>query len=273
MKIIDVSEYQGNIDWEKVSKNVSLVIARASVGKRQDYKYALNANTMSVYGIPYHAYHYLKALTIDDAEIEGDTFATAVKESDPLFLVVDCEYEKTNRGLARDIVKVFLQTVKKKIPDARFALYIGQEYYTRWNLDMADFEYIWIPRYGSDSGVPERKPIPYCDLWQYTSRGKVDGIESYVDVSVLNGDKPLSFFLTSNHKQTMLGRRTLRSGCVGEDVSELQAGLQKIGYYMPSGIYDAATISAVRRFQEDNGLVVDGVFGKKSLERYLESQE
>jgi peptidoglycan hydrolase-like protein with peptidoglycan-binding domain len=53
----------------------------------------------------------------------------------------------------------------------------------------------------------------------------------------------------------------------GEDVLEVQVQLKKLGYYMENlnGTYDKETEKAVKNFQNDMGLVIDGIFGRKTL--------
>ena len=60
---------------------------------------------------------------------------------------------------------------------------------------------------------------------------------------------------------------TMRTGSSGYQVAELQEALKKLGYYSGSvnGTYDAATFAAVKKFQENNRLTVDGVAGEKVL--------
>ncbi|HRU84180.1 MAG TPA: M14 family metallopeptidase [Eubacteriales bacterium] len=68
--------------------------------------------------------------------------------------------------------------------------------------------------------------------------------------------------------------RTLRLGMSGTDVMEIQAMLQKIGYYAGplDGIFGPQTQAAVIRFQRDFGLAPDGIIGPAThaaMERYL----
>lgn len=58
-----------------------------------------------------------------------------------------------------------------------------------------------------------------------------------------------------------------KMGSRGEEVRRIQQKLKSMGYYTGSvdGIYGTQTQSAVRRFQRDNGLVVDGIAGSKTL--------
>ncbi len=61
----------------------------------------------------------------------------------------------------------------------------------------------------------------------------------------------------------------LRNGSAGEEVKKLQQALKDKGYdlgsYGVDGIFGAKTESAVRKYQKDNGLAVDGIAGEKTL--------
>lgn len=67
----------------------------------------------------------------------------------------------------------------------------------------------------------------------------------------------------------MASYTTLRNGSRGSDVKKLQQSLVDAGYDVGSsgvdGIYGSATEAAVRKYQQDNGLVVDGVAGNDTL--------
>ena len=66
---------------------------------------------------------------------------------------------------------------------------------------------------------------------------------------------------------TAAPRASLRTGDTGSDVYELQLRLNALGYtnIAPSGVYDDATATAVRLFQQNNGLTADGVAGEATL--------
>jgi hypothetical protein len=53
---------------------------------------------------------------------------------------------------------------------------------------------MWIAKYGPNDGQPHTKPSVPCDLWQYTSVGRLNGIVGNVDLNTLTGSKPLEFF-------------------------------------------------------------------------------
>lgn len=56
-------------------------------------------------------------------------------------------------------------------------------------------------------------------------------------------------------------------GSRGEEVRTIQEKLKRWGYYSGSvdGIYGSQTVSAVKKFQQKNGLTVDGIAGKNTL--------
>lgn len=203
--IIDVSQYQGLIDWDKAYAEVDFAIIRASVGTKRDTRVMRNMDECERLRIPYHVYHYIKALNAADADAEATVFARTAMEGDPLFLVIDCEYGKLssmakhNPKKLRSIIDVFMVTAREEYASEGmecppFAVYIGHNCYKLWNLDYDRFAYVWIPRYGINDGKQHKRPDYPCDLWQYSSFGKCAGIKWRVDVSVLNGTKGMDFF-------------------------------------------------------------------------------
>jgi hypothetical protein len=68
-----------------------------------------------------------------------------------------------------------------------------------------------------------------------------------------------------------LGERILGEGSAGRDVRTLQAilGARRYGPVKVTGVFDAATGLAVKRFQEQAGLAVDGVVGPQTRPRLL----
>lgn len=74
-----------------------------------------------------------------------------------------------------------------------------------------------------------------------------------------------------------LGERNLSKGCKGDDVKELQKTLIEVGYSLPKygadGDFGNETLNAVKSFQRDYGLSVDGIYGKKSHSQLLKTLE
>lgn len=68
---------------------------------------------------------------------------------------------------------------------------------------------------------------------------------------------------------TEFGSRAMGKGDEGIDVAVLQQKLKQLNYYNGSidGLYGGGTVAAVKRFQADNGLKVDGIFGESSFDK------
>ena len=76
------------------------------------------------------------------------------------------------------------------VPVDRIGIYCAHHLYRKYKFDRSKFGFIWIPRYGSNDGKMHTKPDYPCDLWQYTSVGKIAGCPGRVDLNVLM--KPLT---------------------------------------------------------------------------------
>lgn len=74
-------------------------------------------------------------------------------------------------------------------------------------------------------------------------------------------------------KEYRFGSRTLRNGYSGTDVKELQELLVELDYETPvDGWYKSETIAAVKAFQKDNNLTVDGLAGKNTFAALKQAQ-
>lgn len=282
-KIIDVSSWQGSINWSAVLDDADLAILRASVGMNEDTMYKKHAKELDMFPAAYHAYHFIKAVSVDAAKKEARVFAQAAKGTNPLFYVIDAEYDYIPAKKARDIMEAFEKELRAIEGNGiKVALYIAHNKYKQWALDYSRYAYVWIPRYGKNTGEPTTKPDFYCDLWQYTSKGRVNGIKGDVDLSMIAGNKPFLYFggmeLETAKKpiiiETLLGNRMLKKGCTGDDVKELQLELIKMGFdvgrWGADGDFGSATKRAVIAFQKKYGLEADGIFGPKSYTKWME---
>ena len=128
----------------------------------------------------------MKATDSSAAAAEAKVFYDATRGHEPIVYVVDCEH---NAITTRKMRKTEGQRDRQRIVSALKALagdsirvgcYIGHHLYKKWSLDYDGVDYVWIPRYGTNSGQPEKTPDYPCDLWQYTSKGRVAGISGNV---------------------------------------------------------------------------------------------
>lgn len=95
-------------------------------------------------------------------------------------------------------VKAYVKKLRE-LGAQKVGVYIAHHLYQSFNLDLSDFDAIWIPRYGQNTGqLHDAKPDYPCDLWQYTSVGRLQGYDGNLDLNILTGSKPLEFFTGVN---------------------------------------------------------------------------
>ncbi len=192
-KIIDVSKWQGDIDWDKVKPQVALVIARASCGSDIDVKFEEYAKAMNERGIPFGVYCYSYAKDEAKARDEAQKMLKYAGKYGPKFYVIDAEENR----ITHDAIKAFAEEARK-LGIKKLGCYTGGDHYTAYNYDGLRplFDFTWIPRYGKNDGTIEgsKKPKWVCDIWQYTSVAKIDGINGNVDMNILTGDKDINWF-------------------------------------------------------------------------------
>ncbi|QFG05433.1 endolysin [Bacillus phage 031MP002] len=181
---IDVSRYQGNIDWKKVVKdndNIKFVFIKATQGTGyKDPKLSANIKGSEAVGLDNGLYHYATFTSKASALAEAKWFVSqAGNYKFERGLVLDLEENRGGLGKTAltDAALAFLDYINSKGHKA--VLYINKNYYDNY-LDMSrilnKYE-VWIARYNSFLNVEG------ADYWQYTDKGKVDGIAGYVDMN------------------------------------------------------------------------------------------
>lgn len=292
-KIIDVSAWQGYIDWEKVSKEVELAILRASCGKNKDDRFDQFARGCTNNGIPFGVYHYLMPLTIAQARTEADLFYNTAKKYKPAFWVLDVEYPKLlwtngeclpmNPNLF-PIVQAFYKRLKERVGnDAKIVYYGGESVYAKpyGDLGRIPWSWLWIANYNGKPGHA------MCKLHQYSSSGKINGIKTRVDMNNLFNNATIEDLIgvvekpkeesTNDASKDVAEEKTeekyvvtrlLKQGSIGLQVRWLQNRLNEEGFKCGNvdGIFGTDTLAAVKKYQKSKGLKVDGIAGKKTVE-------
>lgn len=276
--IIDISHHQlpSKIDYDKLAKQVKLVIVRTQYGSRTiDRHYKTHHKEFKKRGVPTAAYAWVRGVSIKDMEVEATDFYNRTKEFEPTFWFLDVE-EKSMKDM-RTGVNAYLKKLRE-LGAKNIGVYIGHHLYKSFNLNVDEFDAVWIPHYGKNDGTHNSKPSYPCDLHQYTDKGRLDGYDGYLDLNRLTGSKKLSYFVGEKKKQktkTKLPNGILKTGSRGDAVKQLQQALND-AYFKPGeidGIYGPKTEDAVRRFQMvHDAYRVDGIYGprtKKRLEKVL----
>ena len=189
MKGIDVSKWQGKIDWKAVSGDgISFAILRAGFGRlasQKDVCFDQNMTGALAAGLPVGVYWYSYATSPAEGIQEAEACLTVLKPWQnrlqlPVFF--DQEYEPDIKALddktRTDICLAFMQRIEKA--GYRTGLYCSYDWYRNWVEGARLSGYpVWIAQYASTCSYKEKNLI----AWQYTSGGKVAGINGNVDLN------------------------------------------------------------------------------------------
>lgn len=190
-KGIDVSAWQGVIDWDRVkSAGIEFAILKAGSGKSSvDRQFERNAAECKRVGIPFGAYWFSYAYTVSMARDEAKCLINLLKDKKVQYPVCfDYEYDSirvaSNHGvsvtkqLVSAMAKAFLDEIKSAgyIPANYTNLDFSNRFFDNEVKNKYDF---WAARYTSQ----KVDIVNQADLWQYSSKGAVSGISGYVDMN------------------------------------------------------------------------------------------
>lgn len=195
---IDVSKWNGEIDWNKVlNAGVEFTIIRAGYRGSvtgsivEDPCFAANIRGANSSGMPVGVYFFTQAVNEVEAVEEASAVLRLIREYHleyPVF--IDTEGAGGNGradGLDPEtrtlVCEAFCRTIKNAGYDA--GVY-GSRYWFNNNLHMDRLQdyYIWLAEYRS---IPLYQG--YYNMWQHTSKGKVDGISGNVDMNISYMDR------------------------------------------------------------------------------------
>ena len=190
---IDVSKWNGDIDWDKVKADgVEFVMIRCgyrgtTMGSLiEDPNFLMNIRGAKAAGLDVGVYFFTQAINEVEA-VEEASMVIALCEGYELDYPVMIDSEGAGGNGRADsldvetrtkVCKAFCETIENAGYDA--GVYASRSWYNA-NLEVNKLEKyrIWLAEYRSTplySG--------YYDMWQYTSKGKVDGIEGNVDLNI-----------------------------------------------------------------------------------------
>ncbi|WP_130734335.1 GH25 family lysozyme [Flavobacterium sp. J27] len=187
---MDVSEYQGEIEWEKSQKvddtfALSFVFIRATAGKdKVDKKFKKNWKAAKKNNFVRGAYHYYRPN--ENSILQANNFIKTVQLSSGDFPPV-LDIEKLPRTQSLDSLKVGLKrwlTKVEKHYKMKPIIYSGESYYK----DFLKKEFSEYPFWIANYNIWKKKPEQEWLLWQFTEKAKVEGIKGTVDLNVFNGD-------------------------------------------------------------------------------------
>ncbi len=191
---IDVSEHQGDIDWNKV-KDAGIEFAIIRVGYRTygggditlDTAFQKNLQNADKAGVKVGVYFYSQAVTPEEAIQEADVVIDAIEPYNITYPVVfDWEIisgdsARTDKITVDDLAECCI-AFSERVKSAGYTPMIYQNKNTSmFKLDLPrlqDYDF-WLAEYND-------KPTYYYDyqMWQYSSTGKVPGVNGDVDMNI-----------------------------------------------------------------------------------------
>ena len=193
IKGIDVSSYQGKPDWAKVAKaGVKFAILRIHQKAGVDSSFEYNYKNCKSNGILVGGYKYSYALTPAQAIDEAEAVIEVLNGRGLDFLVFyDLEWpnqRKLGKQAIENIAVAFLTRMKKA--GYKVGIYCNLDWYNNVLSDTLKKYDCWIARYpASDNGSVQERLRPSVGVgWQYSSKGKVPGINGSVDMNVFYKD-------------------------------------------------------------------------------------
>ncbi len=208
---IDVSEWQGSINWTNVTTDFCII--RAGYGRyiaQKDKRFEENYAGCSSKGIPCGTYWYSYAVTPEEAVLEAQVCLEAIRGKQfeyPVYFDIE---EQRQFSLGRErvsaIIRAFLTTVEQAgywvgLYTNKNALeqYVDNDIRTRYA--------VWVAQYGVSA--PTYNGV--YGMWQKSSTGRIDGIsgnvdldESYVDYPSLIREAGLNGFAKGESRQVTL---------------------------------------------------------------------
>ena len=186
---IDVSHYQGNIDWKMLTQTrqgkfpIHFVFMKASEGGDYgDKAFITNFDSAKTHGFIRGAYHFYNPKT--DPIRQADFFINSVKlDSGDLPPVLDIEKRGKDENQLRRDLKLWLDKIEQHYK-VKPILYTSYKFKTRYLNDSVFNSYpYWIAHYYVDS-VEYRGEWKF---WQHTDVGTLPGIREKVDLNIFNG--------------------------------------------------------------------------------------
>lgn len=189
-KGIDVSSYQGNINWGKVKADgiefAILKIIRKDLNP--DKQFENNWKGCGEAGVEIKGvYNYSYATTVEKAKEDAKKVLSILSgRKTTVWLDVEDNCQKNLGKLLIDVINAYAGVIKSA--GLEFGVYTGQSFYNSYIKPYGGVAYpLWIARYGKNNGKMEEKYRPQIDgmvAWQYTSKGSVNGISGNVDMNI-----------------------------------------------------------------------------------------
>ena len=197
---IDISSYQGYIDWDKVSsdKDIRFVYIKATEGATyRSPHYAHNILQARRHGVLVGSYHYLTSTSSIDKQFENFS-EFALKPVQDLIPMLDIEVRGDwSRSQLIDSVDKFCMLVERQY-GVKPMIYSTMGFYNKNLAPHFNKHLLYIGRYSS--AEPEINWEGSYTIWQYSETGIIPGIDAYVDLCRFHPDRWIDEILLPSNK-------------------------------------------------------------------------
>lgn len=181
---IDVSEWQGEIDYQAVANSgIEIAYVRSSEGNNYvDPYFRKNYDDAKANGLRVGFYHFLTATNVEEAEEQARFFVSVIRGTEPdCKLAMDFEvFENLGIDEINDIARAFLETTEE-LSNKDMVIY-SDAYNARevFSEELAQDYPIWVADYFVDEPEDNGKWSSWVGF-QYTDRGRIEGVDGNVD--------------------------------------------------------------------------------------------
>ena len=182
VKGMDVSTFQGKIDWDQVkaSGKVDFALIRAGYGndltEQDDIWFERNVTECDRVGIPWGAYLYSYAVTPEQAESEAAHILRLMAGKNPLYPVCLDVEDGCQKGLSKEALTEIVYTILTRIEAAGYyaMLYANKDWLeNRLDMDRLGRFDVWLAQWNEEPTYKGQ-----FGIWQYSSRNAL-GIPGY----------------------------------------------------------------------------------------------
>lgn len=183
---IDVSNYQKDINWEATARddNIKYVYIKATEGAtHRQHRYRKNLENARKHGIKVGSYHFMR--TRSSIQSQFNNFISVVKaEEQDLVPLLDVETREgwTIKQLQDSVLK-FARLLERHF-GCKPMIYTSSSYFNNYLGETFAGYPLFIARYSKSE--PQLYYGAKWILWQFSDRGRIEGIDAMVDLSRFN---------------------------------------------------------------------------------------
>ena len=195
-KGIDVSEWNGGLDYTTLSKNIDFVIIREGYRQKQDFLFKTHVAGFRAAKVPIiGVYHFIYATDNQSVKREAESCIKHVEAAGlpkTTRIWCDFEYDTVQKAKEQGVTlgkaecNLFSKTFCEAIKAAGYptGIYTNEDYAANmYDADTLRKYPVWYAHYFN------KKPARECMIWQYSCKGKVPGSDASLDMDYLMVEK------------------------------------------------------------------------------------